>query len=40
MIELKQQVNQLLEEASKPPAYDVSFVQDEEKVGTAGSEPT
>ncbi len=29
MIELKQQVNQLLEKASKPPAYDVSFVQDE-----------
>ena len=40
MIELKQQVNQLLEEASKPPAYDVSFVQDEEKASSAESEPT
>ena len=39
MIELKQQVNQLLEEASRPPAYDVSFVQDEGKASTAESEP-
>ena len=26
MIELKQQVNELLQEAGKPPAYDLSFV--------------
>jgi hypothetical protein len=29
MIELKQQVNQLLQEMGKPPAYDLSFVSEE-----------
>lgn len=31
MIELKQQVNELLEEEGKPPAYDLAFAESEVK---------
>jgi hypothetical protein len=40
MIELKRQVNDLLEEAGKPPVYDLAFVEDVAEGSTAESEPT
>jgi hypothetical protein len=40
MIELKQQVNDLLEEAGTPPVYDLAFVEDVAEGSTAESEPT